>query len=472
MITATTIMNRLFLRFYLILGIVILSWSVYSCNDRPTTVGSEVLSSSISLVEISSSTTSLISKTENQFIQNPNPFAWFLGKTGTMEARTFINFNVPFVPLNLLFPDITANDIRATLVIPVTPFIYGDTLRNNLNFTVSEILQYWTSDATVDTLTYLERRGKLYGSTIGSFKGKPSAGQTQNAFIRVKLDSRTILSWMRTDTSVKKIFGLALLPSKNSAAIRRMANAAAENSYIEVYINRQSDTTETFYAFTQRYFSTFITDTTPHDPEEVVLQPGALYRSRLAIDLSQIPPFSFIHDAELQLTLDSLRSTGSNVGLRDTIFLKLPLASVLVASASSTTNTDPTQPNKAGKLITPFSGYESSNGEPVLGVRIPGTNKYNFRAHIAYRKNEQGNLIPDYGTPLASLIEQLMVVKPSDRYLLLQSSREFIYVKEENQEYRDAREYLDLSKLIFYGLNESDSAKRPQLRITYSPRKQ
>ncbi len=410
-----------------------------SCNDRPGVVGSEILpATSIQLLQLNSDSLPLISTIRSDTVHKVlNLDGWFVGKAGTTEAKTFINFNVPFIPLAVLFPDVTSNDITAHLVLPTTTFLFGDTVRNNHNFKVTEVQKDWSSIATTATLgdlNALEQTGLVYGRTVGSFVGKLAVDLTLKETVRVRLDPRLILSWLQTDTSITKINGLAILANKSSSVIRFIE---PNSSYIEVKIRRKSDTLDTYYSFSERSFATFVTDERPTNPTSIVVQPGVLYRSLVTLDLSVIPMLSFVHNAKLTLTWNPDASRLSNRGMLDTLYLKFP-------------TTDSSIP-----LI-------SADGVPAVpGIRVEGTNQYVFGRTTDIKFNS-----------LSSIIERLVestTGSVTSRTMVLQATRD-TEVRYFNVT-PDYHETTDLSRMVFYGVNDPDPTKRPKLEITYSPRK-
>jgi hypothetical protein len=416
--------------------------ALFSCNDRPGPVGSELLTNAVRVDSLSTATSALIASTVSGAFGKPvNSVGWFVGKSGETEARSFVKFSIPFIPLDLLYPDLRPADIRATLVLPTTTFIFGDSVRrNNLDVRVVEIAQPWTNQATLDTFNLLTTNGRLYfDRTLASFRSKTVFNGLFDGTHRFPFDAETIFRWIRTDTAVQKIHGLAFLPNSGSRCIRQIS-AGASFAYIEVRIRRPRDSAEAVYFFNATSQASFVTDTPPA-PSQITVQPAVVNRTRLNLDLRQLPPLAFIHRAELRLTWDSLSSRLSNIrlgkaelALPDTLFLKLA-----------------------------DNGLLGNDDMPaVAGIRQAGTREYVFNRAIPLTANFSLS-------SLAALMERLSLPVYTNKALILQTSAD-----RENpfpDEAVDRREKTDLSRLVFFGLNHPDRAVRPSLIITYSLRK-
>jgi len=416
--------------------------ALFSCNDLPGPVGSELLTNAVRVDSLSTATSALIASTVSGAFGKPiNSIGWFVGKAGETEARSFVNFSIPFIPVALLYPDLRPADIRATLVLPTTTFIFGDSVRgNNLDVRVVEIAQPWTNQATLDTFNLLTTNGRLYfDRTLASFRSKTVFNGLFDGTHRFPFDAETIFRWIRTDTAVQKLHGLAFLPNSSSRCIRQIS-AGASSAFIEVRIRRPRDTADAVYFFNATSHASFVTDTPP-EPSQITVQPAVVNRTRFNLDLRQLPPLAFIHRAELRLAWDSLSSRLSNIRLGkaelavpDTLFLKLA-----------------------------DNGLLGNDDMPaVAGIRQAGTREYVFNRAIP--------LTPNFSlSSLAALIERLSLPVYTNKALILQTSAD-----RENplqDEAVDRREKTDVSRLVFFGLNHPDRTLRPSLTITYSLRK-
>ncbi len=411
-----------------------------SCNDLPSPIGSEILVEPVSLRTVSSDSVPLLVSTANAQVPRAlNDVGWFTGRFGTFEAKTFVNFLIPFIPLATSYQGITENDVTATLIIPTTPFIFGDTLRNQYNFRVVELLKAWTPFATVDTLRALEAAGEtqLYGRTVGSLVSKPVIPPILQTQMRIPLDARMILSWLRADTAVQKIHGVAIVANAGASSIRQVNSSATGGAYIEVRLRRPNDASDDpFDTYTLRewFHASFVTNTAPVASSSLTIEPATARRARISVNLASIPSLSFIHRAELFLSLDPARSLASSRGIPDTLFLKIPSSGFL------------------GNDTIP----------PAAGVRIPGTNNYVFGVRLS-----------NYSS-LALLVERLLLFPQKEQALLLQITQDLetpIFNQFGlRQDFTDKREVQDIGRLVFHDLNAPNRSERPRLVITYSLR--
>jgi hypothetical protein len=419
-----------------------------SCNDLPNQIGSSIVNNTLPVQTVTSEASPLFVGTTDSIVPKSLPFRMYVGRADGMEATTFVNFIIPFVPLSYEFPDLTANDITATLVFPATPFLLGDpqffssasdSTRNQFNFRVVELLRSWTDTATFHTQRdFNAQAGISFGvRTLATLITKPSPPPLQNAVLRARFDSQTVLRWLRADSSVQKIYGIALLPNEGMRCIREFDNSATAFPYIEVKIRRPQDTMDAVYTINSSFHASFVTDTKRPDgiTTNFVLQPGLPRRAQVKLNLSGIPPLAFINRAELTVAFDSVHSRLSSRGMPDTLFAKLPTLNAARQNALVVNDTV----------------------AAAAGLRVAGTNRYVFSQSVRSYNN------------LAALIERLLQPAYQNNQFLILSVSQDREIFDPSSFY-DRRERTDIGRIIFYGLNDVPDL-RPRLTISFSPRK-
>lgn len=418
-----------------------------ACNDLPNQVGSGIVTNTQPVQTITSDTSPLFVGTADSVVPKSLPFRMYVGRADGIEAVTFLNFTVPFIPLSYSFPDLTANDITATLVFPATPFLFGDpqffssgsdSTRNQYNFRVVELLRSWTDTSTFYTRQDFNAQAAIsYGTrTLATLVTKPSPPPVQNAVLRARFDAQTVLRWLRADSAVQKVYGVALLPNPTMRCIREFDNSSTSYPYMEIKIRRPQDTVDAVYTMNSSYHASFVTDATRRDGQTTnfVIQPGAPRRAQIKLNLGGIPARAFINRAELTIAFDSVNSRLSSLGMPDTLFAKLPTLDDARQSALMVNDTVPA----------------------AAGVRVAGTNRYVFSQSVGGHNS------------LAALVERLLQpAYKSNQYVILSISQDREIFNPTS--IYDRRERTDIGRIIFYGLNAPPDV-RPKLSISYSPR--
>jgi hypothetical protein len=254
----------------------------------------------------------------------------------------------------------------------------------------------------------------------------------------------TVLRWLRSDTAnpAQRIYGVVFVPGAQSRSIREIASTN-EFSYIRVKIRRPIDSVDTFYDLNEEYFSSFVRDTAPPESGSIVLQPGLIRRARFNLNLSALPPRSFVQRAELTVTVDHNRSRLSSRGLPDTLYLHLP---------ELNTSTSLSKYSFSSTATLRAAGLRVDNGD--------GTSNYVFGRAV-------GRTATFAYASLAALVEQLNQSTFTDKALLFSLSQDADFFGESLP---DRRETGDVARLVFFGTSDPNPKRRPTLSIGYSIR--
>jgi hypothetical protein len=467
-----------FLHFFLqpfgiIRGMVVLCciatfWGISACNDVPGPLGSELVpTDSLTLKTITNDSLPLIVSTAiGQFTpkmttdlaltSTSSPF--FIGAARMPDgeectAAAYIRYQIPVRNDSIRrvdFMSLTERDIiDAELFVRPSTFLIGDTIRKIAPFRVYELRQRWYNDSITRTQNIPSPQSLIvqpfvaqYAQPFTSFGGQvlfdagPLLSRKRSLPI---LDKAMILRWIKADTTMWKenIFGLAFVPRISPVSPvsppAEMVFGFDESSSILVRYRRTQDTTENFLTISEDAQATITACPLPKNPaaNEIAVQGGVALRTALDFDILTIPTLSTIHQAELVLPIDTVRSLLSTRGL--------PLSVQLSFSA----------PND------PFAQ------DPM--VRVVATGVLNTTTGTArYIFTSGSNTSPN----MNALIQQL-VKKGGKGKLLLHLTPQ---VASSTQVFRSDEEQT-LIRLVFRRLRESSNpAFRPRLSITYSLR--
>lgn len=380
-----------------------------SCNDLPSSPGSSFITDTLTTVVLSSVDTPLLTRAYSGTVKvamtnggdKASTNIFLLGQTPTAKATTFIRFNLVPDSVNALQE---AEIISASLKLQPLKYTFGDTVSNQLKFTVSKINSVWTPAATIDTLL----NGNFLGTQLQSFSATIPMGDSLDP-IRIPLpDKAALYQWLYTDSAK---YGLALTPEAGSTVVRQFSligigDINRSSAAIElVYKRSGSDKIDTV-DISSAFANTFIESLAPVPDERMIVQSGVLYRSHLFFDVSMIPPLATIHRAELVLPWD-------------------PATSLLGTSGA---------PSTLNAYYAVDTTLLSTDGGYAVGTRRTDVNEY---------------LFPNIGTAI-------------ERWMRGGINNGLILYMPVTSELRE------LTRLSLYSVNNPDSSKRPRLTIIYS----
>ncbi|TAE30747.1 MAG: hypothetical protein EAZ92_04230 [Candidatus Kapaibacterium sp.] len=456
---------RLYAHLYSIRSIIVCSilclasaWILSSCNDAPGPVGSELVpTDSISLRIVSNDSLPLISATSlgqvtpkmaTELARTSARTPYFVGAAITPDAErftatAFMRFQLPVRNDSIRQADyagLTANDIiEARLFLRPAACLLGDTIGKIAPFNIYEVRQRWYDDSIVVAQNVPEASSfaaqtplAVYSQQFAdsSFDAGDVLSRKRSFVLR---DKALIARWINADTTQwrSNIFGIALVPSNAATAMFRFDESAS----IFVRFKRPQDTLERSITILEDAQITVGRTTTPSNPaaNEIIVQGGTALRTALAFDTRLIPMLSTIHQAELILPIDTVRSLVGTCGLPSSVQLSF---------------SDPARPTSIDTT-----------------VRITATGFLNTTTGTArYIFSSGTNTTPN----MLGIIQQLTKVGGRANVLLHLTPQFFdganrVFIRSDEEQM--------FNRLVFRRLRGStDPAFRPRLSITYSVR--
>jgi hypothetical protein len=430
---------------------------LHSCNDAPGPIGSELIPSDTLLLRsitndelqlITSTSLGLVvpkMATELAFTSSSSPY--FLGaarvpNADRFTASAFIRYQLPVRSDSVRRVDydgLTASDIiDVRLFLRPSFCLLGDTTVKVAAFNVYDIRQRWYNDSitrvrTVPTAQTLAGQRPLASFSQFLPEGSIDAGSILSRKRPLVLNDKELLArWILSDSTQwsNNIFGLALVPTDAATSVFRFD----ETSFIVVRFKRAKDSTERVLTIFEDVQATISNAQLPPNPngDELMIQGGTALRTALQFDLqSSIPPLSTIHQAQLVLPVDSIRSLVSTCGF----------------PASVRMTFQPTANSFAVTTVASITAFGELN-------TTTGTIRYIFNSGSTNNPNMLG------------VVQQ--IVKQGGRGSVILHFTSEIFSQQ--QIFRSDEEQT-FNRIIFRRLRgSSDPAFRPRLTITYSLR--
>jgi hypothetical protein len=395
--------------------LIIATLASAGCNEKLSVVGNNLLSDTLQLTSINSSDSLPLiigSSSYAKHVSLSGVGNVFIGKTGTTEAFTLSRLSVPDS-----VPALTVNDIiSATMVVSASNPLYafGDTTNNQLSFQVVKVLKLWGTTATLDSITpdFFDTK------PLANYEGKIPL-QDSSGIITLDFDKNQVIEWfnLRRQLGVGNDslnYGIAFRANPNSTVIRRFSSGAVGNPDIAQFaslkiVYRKSTGDTSVITMESSYDGTYISALTPTD-KSITVQAATAIHSQISFDVSLIPKGVAIQLAGLTLTLDPSRSTVGTTGTEAAIYAEF------IDSASNVV-------------------------QPYYGSRLQDAN---------------GNYTNEYFFPTLNSALEAMVRRNGKGTITLGTNPSNYYKR--------------LDKLVFFGLQEADSSKRPRLTVVYSTR--
>lgn len=409
--------NRYF--FNWLVGIVLAIGALASsgCNDKLSVVGNNLIGDTLQLTSVNSTDSMpFINATYpviNRISLSGSGYV-FIGKSGTTEASSLSRLAVPDSA-----PVITKENFVSAkmLITPSTPYYaFGDTTGNQLSFKVFKVVKVWSTTATPDTITddYIDK-----SKTLASYSGNIPL-QDSASVISLDFDRDQIIEWFNLRKQYGNAndtlnYGIAFVPDINSNVIRRFASGSVgamdSSRFATILVTyHRENTTDSTITLVSTYDGSYVKTTVPQD-SSITIQGAAALNSNIELDVSSIPKGVAIHLAGLTLTLDPSKCFTGTTGIDSIVYA---------------TFVDSTSDN----LVRPYYASRLKDGNGNF------TNEYFFSS-------------------LNSAIEA-MVRRTGKGTLRIQ-------VQSSNYQNR-------MDKLVFFGSNAADTAKRPKISIVYSTR--
>lgn len=379
-----------------------------SCNEAPTDTGYNLINDTISVNVVTSDTTQLIYKTDTKSFSPcvANANVLFCGKSDNIQAASIIRF--AYLPDSLSY--LKESDIvSAKLTLFPNRYALGDTNNANFSFTLKKVENYWSVNANWDSISV----PGFMSRDVGIYSGKILLQDTIPA-ITIDIDKKLITEWfqLKTDTLAAVVnWGVALIPAQSSNVIYSFGGEGISQTTdkiptLQIIYNDSTAHLDTLYLYAG--LNAAFLNSTSNNNDDIVIQGGFDIRTNLYFNINQIPPFANISKMELDLTLNKEKSLIGNDTLK-TLFR--------IDFVSDTTKS--------------------------------------MYGNYYYYAVKSDSLSDVYSC--VSVTSAAQVWNRFDGKGILQiGAADF------------ASQYQVLDKLVFYGINDPDPAKRPKVRIVYT----
>ncbi len=397
----------------------ILSLTFFGCNEQPTNISSPLINDTIILYPISSATTKIITESESFKYRINGTFnrgVLFVGKGNEATAISLIRFSFPDTTYDYLD---AADILESNLILQPNRYSFGDSTGQQ-SFTIHELKKGFVYKTNWDSIYTSGGTSDYFSDEIyGSFDGTIELKDTMPE-IKIPFSKELVVRWLKDTSKTEFSDAIGILPTENSQMITRFsAQEVGVNERDQIYqkieiifTNNESNLdTVVFKSSNEAYY---VDGPGLEDKTSLMIQGGIVFRSQLLFDINGVlPEMASIHTAQLELTLDTLRSVSGNFGLD----------SVLIGGYyEKLYNINPKD-----KYI--YMALKKTNSSvyifPSISSALESWNRGDGKGNIGIVSSRQG---------LSSM------------------------------------EFKLLDKYVFYGLNAQDSTKRPILKIIYSDR--
>jgi hypothetical protein len=286
---------------YLLISLLSIIFFLTSCEDNPSEAGSSIIPKT-DAAQFKTLETDSIPYTYSIFQKSLSTSAMgsiVIGKHGNEEAVGLLKFSG--------FADTLAGAtvISADIVMFPTNYSLGNT--SNFGFSVHAITSTWSAGSAGNAMI----SGPIYDNSVaGKFSGEiPDTGA-----IYIPISTSLVKNWLVIASDVTKANlnqGVVLLSDPNSSCARSFYSKDntdytdnSKDPYLRVIkeYNGIRDTIfvapeeDSYYAFSRNF------DTTS---QNIVMQSGISYRTKMTLDVSRVPKHSHISNATITLTLDN-----------------------------------------------------------------------------------------------------------------------------------------------------------------------
>ena len=193
-----------------------------SCNEKLSVVGNSFPPDTLQLTSIMTTDTQPLVTTSVPVLKSRSLSGFgvvYIGKTPTMEAITLSRLSTPDS-----MPALTPTDIISAklFITPTNPlYAFGDTVTNQLSFTVVKVKKLWSPQATLDSISpaseYFDTK------TLATYSDKIEL-KDSTANIILDFDQSQIIEWITNKNKYgtdSLNYGIAFLPAAGSTVIRR-----------------------------------------------------------------------------------------------------------------------------------------------------------------------------------------------------------------------------------------------------------
>jgi hypothetical protein len=309
------------LKFNYILPVFFLALTIlfFSCNDEPSSLGKELISSENISVKIFDTLVDTTDQTSS-FFKRVIP----LGSTDWVLIGKYQNPNITASALmKFVFglPDSLKNDLKAgninvldSWIILLPRYVYTDSMAA-MNFTVHKVNSSWSPSAfTIDSLSKLNYDPNDVSSQF----------TITDTLYTFHLDGSLPLAWMENaaDKTLGSNFGIYLDPTDASTKVigfQAFTAISSEAAKLTVVIEKPGVYVDTIKGFIAADIS-LVDGPLPNLSADLIsVQSSVSVNSRLKFNLGDIPTGIIINKAELFITPDtiaSIKGSSFNYSLR------------------------------------------------------------------------------------------------------------------------------------------------------------
>ncbi|MBU0472607.1 MAG: hypothetical protein KKF62_00450 [Bacteroidetes bacterium] len=319
---------RLFAISILLIGLI-------SCNDDPTSLGSNILPNKdlINVSQINSLDSVFQQKARfynSDTLDLSSSTKIFLGKNGNVESTMLMEF-LFFFPDSIKEAILGDSLIVKSVVMELEPIYTKGNASNYFNFSVHEITSDWNSlDFSVEDLSSLQYNPEDISSN------HILSGDT---LITIDIDKNVVTDWLKLyanetqetnygvyfnfENATDKILGFPAISSLYDSVLTRLKIVVEVPNYY-------TDTLTAQVTSDAHVVKGELPTTNNHS---IIIQGGIPIHSNLFIDVSKIPQYSIINKATLKLFIDE---SESEIGTIASDYIKVALLDDYESSKVST----------------------------------------------------------------------------------------------------------------------------------------
>ncbi len=298
-------------RFVIIFTSILLGFSLFSCNDGPTSLGTNLLPNQdfinahlINSVDSSFNISSKFYDTDTLSLSNSSRM--LLGKTGNVESTMLMKFY-------MFFPDSikkAINDnslILKSAVVEMKPiYTYGD-INNSFKYSVHKINNEWNSlKFGRDDLTTLD-----YDDDDVSSNQKENVGN--DSLMTFDIDNTLVNSWLKYSANDEQDKNQGIYYKFDNSLTDKIIGFTAISSRYDsiqtklkmfVEIGQRADTIAVEVTSDVHVVNAIKSEMPTQTAQNIYVQGGIPIRSNLKFDVSTIPKHAIINKATVKLFID------------------------------------------------------------------------------------------------------------------------------------------------------------------------
>jgi len=355
-----------------------------SCNQDPTSVGSELISQNqkIAFQEFDSYQASTLQKSNDYQAKIKFGFSntVLLGKNSFAEASILMRYHI-YMP-DTLWAKVRSNEyiVKSATMQMIPRYLLGDKTAP-IDFSVYQVRSNWSPGGfDRDSIPNL-----IYDPVDVS-----SGFSITDTLIKFNLDSGVVTEWLKNSAdsnSAPHNFGLLLKTKPNSQKIIGFRTAdvtsTSNETTLSIELERPSIRTDTVIV-SPFYHMYYLTGAVPQQNSNIVLQGGIGLKGTLFFDLNTLPKNIIISKASLELNVDTT-STFDGDPSSDSVFVQ-----ILADSTTKKLTNDSTNVSILIKDGKKYTGDISrivqywQNGLSNQGILISLWDEYSSAARIAF----------------------------------------------------------------------------------------